>query len=351
MKQSFTSCAESFLRRLRQENYAPSTVESYTSALTRFQTFLLTDSQTDPASVTRECLAAYHAELRASLKEGSVLCMMKVIRQFYRFLEEEQRIFSTPFRSERRPLKRHRNPPENVLSEEEVELLFKEPDLATCKGFRDRVLLELLYCTGLRKAEVVQLDTEDIDLSGGLVYVRQGKGRKDRVVPLTACCADLLKEYLEKVRPVMLSLELSEEALFVSRFGKRFSRNTLTRIIREKSRAAGLRKRVSTHTFRHTFAAHMIKGGARVRYVQEILGHAKLSTTRIYTRVFAADLKKAVKMYHSRENDLYEVAPPPLPDRKTRSGKVMLSRVFPAAAGNREEEEEQEEERQEEVGR
>jgi len=298
--------------------------------------------------VTRERLAAYHAELRATLKEGSVLCLMKVIRQFYRFLEEEELIFRSPFCSERRRLKRHRNPPENLLSEEEVSLLFNEPDLCTCKGFRDRVLLELLYCTGLRKAELVQLDTEDIDLSGALVYVRQGKGRKDRVVPLTARCADLLKEYLEKVRPVMLSLALAEEALFVTRVGKRFSRNTLTRIIREKSRAAGLRKRVSTHTFRHTFAAHMIQGGARVRYVQEILGHEKLSTTRIYTKVFAADLKKAVKMYHSRENDLYEVAPPPLPDRKSRSGKVMLPRMFTAGAGNREEDKQQQE-KQEDV--
>lgn len=326
--QDYAALVLRFLRHLARENYAPATVDSYRGALDRFHHFLLEKRITSPVAVTRQDVEAYHAILRQELAPGSVRCLLKVLRCFFLYLEEEELLFQSPFASGRKHLPEVKNPPENVLTEEEVDRLFTMPDLVTCRGFRDRVCFELLYCTGLRKSELVHLDTGDLDLKGGLLFVRQGKGSRDRVVPLTAGCVCLLEEYLEKVRPVLLCMDLKEEALFVTSLGKRFSRNTLTRIIREYARAAEIHKKVSAHTFRHTFAAHMIRGGARVRYVQEILGHEKLSTTRIYTKVYVADLKKAVKMYHPRENDLYESGALPLPERRTRSGKVMLPRVF-----------------------
>jgi integrase/recombinase XerD len=328
--EDFHTLLTRYTEHLARENYAPATIESYTGALERFGVYLSRKGISSPVEVERAEIEAYHSELRSELAAGSVLCILKVLRSFFRFLEAEEHIFASPFSGRRKRLSAPRNAPDNVLTGEEVTRLFGMPDLRTPKGYRDRVALELLYCTGIRKSEAVHLNVADIDLRGGVLYVRQGKGSKDRVVPLAAGVSSLLEEYLEKVRPVMLCMDLKEEALFVSRFGTRFSRNTLTRIIREYARAAEIQKKVTTHTFRHTFAAHMIRGGARVRYVQEILGHEKLSTTRIYTKVYVADLKKAVKMYHPRENDLFESGTLPLPSRRTAAGKVMLPRVFTA---------------------
>ena len=189
--------------------------------------------------------------------------------------------------------------PKNILSLSEVEALLSQPDLKTFKGLRDKAILEVFYSTGIRRMEMVNLNVYDVDLDQEILFIRQGKGAKDRVVPLGEWASFYLRKYLDEREKVAKS----ESALFVNarkRERMRIDYQVITIIVREYARRAGIEKKVGCHGLRHTCAVHFLEGGADVRAVQELLGHRYLETTQIYLTVSKEALKKAHRKSHPR---------------------------------------------------
>jgi integrase/recombinase XerD len=174
------------------------------------------------------------------------------------------------------------------------------PSPSTPVGQRNRALLETLYGTGIRLSECVRLDLTDADLGEGTLLVRCGKGRKDRLLPVPERAARALDDYLRESRP-LLARRTSEQALFISRGGGRLKPISVQFVVWWHAKRAGIRARVSPHMLRHACATHLLRGGADVRHIQELLGHERLETTEVYTRVEIADLKEALARAHPRE--------------------------------------------------
>ena len=174
------------------------------------------------------------------------------------------------------------------------------PNPTTILGKRDRALLELLYGSGIRVTECGRLSIADLDLSQGVLFVRNGKGRKDRVVPIAARAALALEKYLQEARPE-LAKEPRETAVFLTVSGQRLLPAAIQRLVHEQVEAAGLPVRVTPYSLRHGFATHMLQRGASIRHIQKLLGHSQVATTAIYTRVVPVDLKKTLDKAHPRE--------------------------------------------------
>jgi integrase/recombinase XerD len=191
--------------------------------------------------------------------------------------------------------------PKTVLTESEVQALLAAPG-RDAVGLRDRAILETLYSTGLRRAELCALDLYDLDAAGELVRVRQGKGRKDRYVPVGTHALEALRRYIHQARPELAAAP-KEAALFVASItGRRLNVKTLNLIVRKRAGEAGLEKRVTPHVLRHTCATHLLQGGADLRHVQAILGHASIATTQVYTRVAVEDLAAVHRRSHPRRS-------------------------------------------------
>lgn len=203
--------------------------------------------------------------------------------------------------------------PRNILTAKEVENVLKAPDSSTEMGFRDQVILELLYVTGIRSKEILGLRVHDADLPQGDLYIREGKGGKDRVVPLSQNLCELLEKYLFFIRPkFIIKGDEKNEFLFPSRKkkGRGLSRNTLIHLTSQYGKRMEGSKKTNPHAFRHACATHMLNQGAEIRYVQELLGHSSLNSTQVYTHVTINDLKKAHKKYHPREKMKLRDEPP-----------------------------------------
>jgi integrase/recombinase XerD len=186
----------------------------------------------------------------------------------------------------------------DILSPDQVDLLLGQPDISEPRGLRDRAMLELLYATGLRVSELVGLQVLSVNLEAGFVRV-MGKGSKERMVPMGEKAQDALREYLADGRPGMLRKKTSAY-FFVNKAGRQLTRQGFWKIIKQYGIKAGIRKSITPHILRHSFASHMLEGGADLRSVQVMLGHADISTTQIYTHVTRERLKKIHKKYHPR---------------------------------------------------
>jgi integrase/recombinase XerD len=187
--------------------------------------------------------------------------------------------------------------PKTILTIEEAEKVLSQPDVTTPLGIRDRAVLELLYSTGMRRQELANLALYDADIEGRTILVRQGKGKKDRMIPIGERAAAWLAKYLEEVRP-SLALEPDDGTLFLTRLREPFSGERLSDMVREYVDEAAIGKRGACHMFRHTMATLMLEGGADIRFIQAMLGHADISTTQIYTRVAIRKLKEVHEMTH-----------------------------------------------------
>jgi integrase/recombinase XerD len=221
-----------------------------------------------------------------------------VLRSFFAWLARRRVVLFDP--AETLVLGDRTEPlPKTVLTESEVQALLVAPGRGAV-GLRDRAILETLYSTALRRAELVGLDLYDLDAAGELVRVRQGKGRKDRYVPVGAHALEALRRYIHQARPELAATP-KEPALFVAAVTRRRLRvKTLNWIVRRHGEAAGLEKRVTPHVLRHTCATHLLQGGADLRHVQAILGHASIATTQVYTRVAVEDLAAVHRRHHPR---------------------------------------------------
>jgi integrase/recombinase XerD len=229
------------------------------------------------------------------LKTTSINRKLSTIRQFYRFLFEEGIIDSNPAMDILMP-KRAQYLPE-VLNVNEVENLLNAPDTSKPLGKRDKTMLELLYATGLRVSELVGLKLNNINLNAGFLITR-GKGGKERLVPMGEKAVFWTREYIETVRPSMIVKK--SEILFFSNRGTAMTRQNFWYIIKRYALAAGIFRDISPHTLRHSFATHLLTGGADLRSVQMMLGHSDISTTQIYTHITSQRLKEVHTRYHPR---------------------------------------------------
>lgn len=229
--------------------------------------------------------------------EGQRADWLGVLRSFFGFLEERRIIFTNPVSGLR--LRKPQRLPPPVLSEAQARRLMVAPFAGSRIGQRDRAILDLLYGTGLRLGECLRLDLEDVDLYEGQLLVRKGKGKKDRMVPLVGAAAKALDLYLRDVRSWLVRSP-REAAVFLSRDGDRLSRTGLQARLRQYGKAIGLKLRLRPHVLRHSCATHLLKGGADIRHVQQLLGHQDLRTTAIYTRVDVEDLRAVIERAHPR---------------------------------------------------
>jgi integrase/recombinase XerD len=220
------------------------------------------------------------------------------IRSFHQFLLREKMAAQDPTVHIETPQFERTLP--KVLSVEEVEALLAAPQTNTPFGLRDKAMLEVLYATGMRVSELVQLNLGDVHLTMGFVRC-YGKGRKERIVPIGRMALEALARYLEYGRPQLVNpRKRATEALFLNHYGQRLTRQGFWKILKRLSKEAGIEKELTPHTLRHSFATHLLENGADLRAVQELLGHADISTTQMYTHVTKTRLKDVYKQYHPR---------------------------------------------------
>jgi integrase/recombinase XerC len=282
-----------------ERNVSINTVGAYRDDLESFVSFLCHDyltlprEQLDLARVDNLSIRAYLAHLaRRKLARSSVARHLSALRSFFKYLMREGVVPANPARTVATP-KRERHLPA-VLQPADVAVLLEQPDSETALGARDRAFLELLYASGLRISELVSIDLEDLELRARLVKVR-GKGSKERIVPFGSKAEDALRKWL-----AVRGADPEESALFVNYRGERISARSVRRLFDRYVRTGALRAGISPHTLRHSFATHLLNAGADLRGIQELLGHASLSTTQKYTHLNDWQLIEVYRKSHPR---------------------------------------------------
>ncbi|MBM4071897.1 MAG: site-specific tyrosine recombinase XerD [Planctomycetes bacterium] len=282
---------------LAERGLAENTVVAYRHDLERFALWAA-QSLPDYLNPTIRQLTGYIAHLRdEKLAPSSVARHLIALKMFYRYLRLEERVERTTVDLLSSPSLWEKIP--QVLSPRSVEKLLASPKPKERFYFRDRALLETLYATGSRASEVVGLKMMDLHLDSRFIKC-EGKGKKQRIVPLGGPAVDAIGQYLEKQRPLLVRAGSDSPWVFVSRGGRVLTREMLWILVKKYARRAGLAERVSPHTLRHSFATHLLSGGADLRTVQELLGHASIRTTQIYTHVDRDRLRAIHRQFHPR---------------------------------------------------
>lgn len=273
--------------------------------LGRFVRFLEVEQIFDIEDLTADVLADYQQELAFSLTAKAKPLSMRtqaqrlgVIKGFTRYLKQQDYLLHDPGETLQLP-KKPKRLPKVILSAKEVKKLLSAPDMRTNRGYRNRIILELLYDTAIRRAEVAVIRLADLDLNAGYLLIH-GKGDKDRVVPVSQRVCELMQNYILMVRPSLFAGDDPGYLIF-NRWGRQMNANGIWAVVKRCARLSGIKKNVTTHTFRHTCATHMLKNGAPVRHLQEMLGHESLESTQIYTHVTINDLKQIHAKYHPSE--------------------------------------------------
>ena len=300
--QRITDLTFDFLGHLELERgLSRNTLEAYRSDLQQFADFLERHGL-DPLEVKTVDLMDFISELasggagRAPAAPSTLQRKIACLRSFYRHLRREQILDHDPAAELRAPRSRARLP--KVLSRDEVGRLLEQPRGTSPAALRDRALLETMYACGLRASEAIGLELSELDLEGGILRAR-GKGSKERIVPIGGKAIEALSAYLEHGRPKLVGLR-PEPRVFVNLRGGGLSRQGLYKIVRRHARTAGLEQRMSPHTLRHTFATHLLTGGCDLRSLQEMLGHADIGTTQIYTHLTTDRLRDVYFEAHPR---------------------------------------------------
>jgi integrase/recombinase XerD len=293
---------------LKVRNFSERTIKGNSWKLSKFLDYLVKRGVTDAPNITREVISSYQVELyeqigrfgrpnTVSFQNG----MLSIVKQFMSFLREHDRIVSDPAR-DIPYAKAPKSLPRGVLSAPEARKILHATDSKSVIGYRDRTIIEVLYTTGIRKEELNSLTLSDVDYTDGLLRVNAGKGGKDRIVPLGRIACRYLENYVKSVRPELLKNPY-EKHLFLSSRGKPLSKNVVWELTKKYAKKAGIHKNVHPHTFRHTCATAMLRNKANIRAVQELLGHASLNSTQVYTHLSITDLKEVHARCHPREKD------------------------------------------------
>lgn len=295
--------ARRLLEHLRVRNYSERTIAGTESALKLFVEWATLRGLERPEEITKPILEHYQRWLfyfrkpsGRPLTFSSQRQRLQKLRIFFRWLARQNAIPSNPASDLELP-RVERRIPRAILSEREIDKVLALPDVAEPLGVRDRAMMEVLYSTGIRRHELAGLELFDVAADAGTVTVRQGKGKRDRVVPIGARALAWVARYVEHARPELV-VSPSEPALFLSEHGGPLHLGPLTNLMRSYVERAKVGKRGACHIFRHSMATHMLEGGADIRHIQEILGHAEMSTTAIYTRVSIRHLKVVHEATH-----------------------------------------------------
>lgn len=249
-------------------------------------------------NVSREQITGYMTQLKEKgLAAATIARKLAAIKAFYRFMTAEGYMDANPAEVVEAGTKGIKLP--RVLSEDEVVRLLNQPDITSAEGFRDRTMLEVLYATGMRVSELINLTLERVDLNMKYI-IAFGKGSKERIVPLGSVAAEFLQQYLEKVRPKLTHEDRNTNIVFLAFGGHELTRQRFWQIIRAYGRKANINKALTPHILRHSFATHLLDNGADLRSVQELLGHSDISTTQIYTHLTNKRLRDIYAKAHPR---------------------------------------------------
>lgn len=249
-------------------------------------------------NVSREQITGYMTQLKEKgLAAATIARKLAAIKAFYRFMTAEGYMDANPAEVVEAGTKGIKLP--RVLSEDEVVRLLNQPDITSAEGFRDRTMLEVLYATGMRVSELINLTLERVDINMKYI-IAFGKGSKERIVPLGSVAAEFLQRYLEKVRPKLTHAGRNTNIVFLAFGGHELTRQRFWQIIRAYGRKANINKALTPHILRHSFATHLLDNGADLRSVQELLGHSDISTTQIYTHLTNKRLRDIYAKAHPR---------------------------------------------------
>lgn len=290
-----------------------STVELSVSALNKFFGFLEQENINSLTDVDTKLMLRFQIHLSKQLNNKgehynprTLNGVMSNVRKMFKYLRRKGEVFYNP--TEDMELAKAPRPlPKNILSAEEAEALLDEPNKRTMSGKRDRAILGCLYGAGMRRGECAGLDLNDIYVSEKKIHIRDGKGGKDRVVPIQSDLAMRLKVYIEQVRPLVVD-DPDDQAVFLNRYGKRLSPQSVLRVVKAQAKKAGIKKEISPHTLRHSIATHLADNEVDIRYIQEFLGHSRCDITAIYIHLSGGRLRKVLNACHPRAKVSEKVA-------------------------------------------
>jgi integrase/recombinase XerD len=293
------SFLKEYLTHLKLEkNLSANTVASYKNDLYSFSSFLKDKNIDDPSIITTENISAFFKLLKElGLSGTSSARYFSSLKGFFLFLLKNKYIIKNPIEKISAPKLSKKLPA--VLDVAEVEKILSQPKTTDKLGLRDKAILELFYACGTRVSELIHLKVNDLFLSDEVIRVF-GKGSKERLIPIGSSAINWIDEYLKLSRPLLMKKSKSENYLFLNSRSSKLSRMGIWKIIDRYVKEAGIEKEVHPHTFRHSFATHLLEGGADLRAVQEMLGHADISTTQIYTHIDRDYIKQVHKQYHPR---------------------------------------------------
>jgi integrase/recombinase XerD len=283
---------------LIERGVAQNTLESYGRDLRRFLLFVQEEKRlTDVHEVTPEVIVEYLVRIKnEGLAANSMNRSLAALRGFYKYLLREKIIIQTPLANIELAKVWMKLP--DTVSKEEMNAILAQPGDQTTAAIRNTAMLELLYATGIRVSELINLTMNSVNWQVGFLIV-MGKGSKERIVPIGKIAYDCARRYVDEVRPQLMQKK-STDVLFLNRFGGKFTRQGFWKIVVGYAKKTGLQKKVYPHTFRHSFASHLLEGGADLRTVQVMLGHADISTTQIYTHITRERLREIHQKYHPR---------------------------------------------------
>jgi integrase/recombinase XerD len=290
-------------------NHSPHTRRTVRSYLMLWQNFADEMKLADVQAVTTGTAMDFQRWLfyRPTTREsqrsvGSQNRVLSNLKTFFAFLHQEGVIARNP--AEAITLAREpQRLPRNILTPQEARKIIETPDTGTLIGYRDRTIFEVLYATGIRKSELMNLTVADVNLEEELLRINGGKGAKDRVTPLTRVACSFLENYIKAIRPELLAGRQSDR-LFISRRGQPMARNTVGQMVEKYAKLSKVKKHVTCHLWRHSCATHLLKNQANLRHVQEMLGHRSLATTERYLHLTITDLKQAHRRCHPREKGI-----------------------------------------------
>ncbi len=299
-----------FKEYLEMENYSAKTISDYLNQLQFFPRYLQNANLEELSQIDKETIHQYQLYLYGLQKKGKGLSLetqyarLVPLKTFFRWLVKRGYFLYDPTTQLELP-KRKKNLPRGIMTRKEISQLLCQPDADTILGLRDKAMLELLYSTGIRNSELRSLTIYDVDTAHGELRINQGKGRKDRIIPLGEIAAKYLETYLQVSRPLLeeQQKEKNQNLLFISKNGRKLTLANLLWLIEKYVQQAKITKHITAHSFRHTCATHMLRGKSNLRYIQELLGHSSIATTQIYTRVEVSDLKREHKRCHPREKN------------------------------------------------
>lgn len=295
---TFDEGLNALLAHLRLDGYSPATIDNYADQLKRFGEWLHRRRIRDLRALTRARLLAYQGDVRREpISRETQALRIRAVKRLYGHLVAQGHLLLDPTEGIQEISRRH-TLPKPVLSTSEMKRLLAAPDVSQPLGIRDRALLEVLYATGVRVGELERVAQQDLDLREGTMHLRFTKGGRPRVVPLGRNAVHWLRRYVDDVRPKLVRHRPFEVALFVVRGGRGLRQYQVRALLRQYCESARISKVVTPHLMRHSCATHLMRAGADLRAIQELLGHTRLSSTVLYTRVAPLDVKASHQRYH-----------------------------------------------------